>query len=86
MPIVPGREGGGVSGEGGEEEGGERKGGNGGEGWGGGEVGEVPVLPSGESSIHSWSEVYFFSSTVVGSQILLVPRCFIGSIGRHTIS
>lgn len=30
----------------------------------------VPVVPSGSSSIHSWSVVYFFSWTVCGTERL----------------
>jgi hypothetical protein len=33
----------------------------------------VPVLESGESSIHSWSGVYFFASAV-GERGLVVKR------------
>lgn len=58
MPIVPVAMGGLVRGE------------EGGKEWrreGKGEKedgGKVPVVPSSESSIHSWSWVYFFSRTV----------------------
>ena len=51
---------------------------------GGGKYGkggeQVPVLPSGESSIHSWSSVNFFSATALELAQLTLVVIFVESI------
>lgn len=50
----------------------------GGEGWRGGEGVGVPILPSSDSSSHSWSLVYFFSWTGgVGGWLVVVVVVFV---------